>query len=268
MKLSYGNLLKHAERRIGTRRAADVYYGLVYRFIARLGVSSFNYGYAEIDEQRIPAETGDEPYQLELYRQTAFAAGADRLSGAVILEISCGLGGGLAHIVRTFSPRLAIGADLVATAAASARKRFGLVTVQADATDLRLPAETFDVVLSVEASHVYFGDPFLAEVARVLRHGGRFVLTDNRLMSPQEAQVWLKDALAPHGLALVDFRDITANVKRSCELDTPRREKLLAKLPLPMRSPLRAMIGGTSTAAYANMRDGKTCYFIATADKA
>ena len=268
MKLSYGNLLKHAERRMGTRRGAEIYYGLVFRFVARLGVSCFNYGYAEISEQRTPNETGDEPFQLELYRQTALAAGENRLAGALVLEVSCGLGGGLAHVVKTFSPRLAIGTDLVATAVARARQRFGLVIVQADATDLRLPNETFDVVLSVEASHAYFGDAYLAEIARVLRRDGRFVLTDNRLMSPQTARAWLTEALAPHGLALVDFRDITTNVKRSCELDTPRRERLLAKLPLPMRSPLRAMIGGTSTTAYANMRDGRTCYFIATAEKA
>ncbi len=268
MKLSYANLLKHAEHRFGTRRAAEIYYRLVYRLVARLGVSCFNYGYAEIDEQRTPNNTSEEPFQLELYRQTALSAGEDRLAGALILEVSCGLGGGLAHVVKTFSPRLAIGADLVAAAAASARQRFGLVTVQADATDLKLPNETFDVVLSVEASHVYFGDAYLAETARVMRRGGRFVLTDNRLMSPQNARAWLEESLAPHGLTLVDFRDITTNVKRSCELDTPRREQLLAKLPMPMRSPLRAMIGGTSTAAYANMRDGRTCYFIATADKA
>ena len=153
MKLSYGNLLKYAERRIGTRRAAAAYYGLVHRVAARQGVSCFNYGYADINEQRTPDGISDEPFQLELYRQTALAAGDNRLAGALILEVSCGLGGGLAHVARTFSPRLAIGTDLVAAAAANARKRFGLIAVEADATDLRLPDEAFDVVLSVEASH-------------------------------------------------------------------------------------------------------------------
>jgi len=51
----------------------------------------------------------------------------------------------------------------------SARQRFGLITVKADATDLRLPSDAFDVVINVEASHVYFGDAFLAEAAAASR---------------------------------------------------------------------------------------------------
>lgn len=266
--MAFRNLLKYAERKIGTRRAAGLYYGLAYGIVSRLGVSSFNYGYAETSESCSPEQIGAEPFQLELYRQTAIAAGDDRVANACILEVSCGLGGGLAHVVETFSPRLAIGTDLARAAVASARRRFGLIAVEADATDLRLPGEAFDVVFSVEASHVYFGDAYLAETARVLRRGGRFVLTDNRLMTPEAARSWLEQALMPHGLRLIGFRDITENVARSCELDTPRREKLLARLPRPMRSPFREMIGGTSTAAYANMRERRTCYFIATAEKA
>jgi SAM-dependent methyltransferase len=266
--MSFRNLLKAAERRIGTRRAAGLYYGLVFRVASRLGVGSFNYGYAETGETRPPEQIGTEPFQLELYRQTALAAGPERLAGGCILEISCGLGGGLAHVAATFAPRLAVGVDLIPAAVANARRRFGLIAVQADATDLRLPTDAFDVVLSVEASHVYFGDAFLAEVAQVLRRGGRFVLTDNRRMTPEAARSWLEEAMRPHGLQLIDLRDITANVVRSCELDTPRREGLLARLPRPVRPPLREMIGGVGTAAFANMRDRRTCYFIATAEKA
>src|SRR5262245_61949408 len=107
--MSFRNLLKIAEQKIGTRRAAGLYYSLVYRFASRLGVSSFNFGYAEIDDQESPASREGERFQLELYRQTALAAGEGRIAGACVLEVSCGLGGGLAHIVRTFGPRLAIG---------------------------------------------------------------------------------------------------------------------------------------------------------------
>ena len=108
---------------------------------------------------------------------------------------------------------------------------------------------------------------FLAEVARVLRPGGRFVLTDNRAMSPECAQRWLTDAFAPHGLRFSGFRDITANVSRSCELDTPRRDRLLDRAPFFLRSPIREMLGCSGTSVYADLRDRRTTYFIATADK-
>ena len=162
---------------------------------------------------------------------------------------------------------MAVGVDLALPAVVSARERLGLIAVRGDATDLRLPSNAFDVVINVEASHIYFGAAFLAEAARVLRPGGRFVLTDNRRMSPEQAQGWLTEAFAPHGLRLSGFRDITANVARSCELDTPRRESLLARVPFVIRSPLREMLGGASTATYANLRSGQSTYFIATADK-
>ena len=152
-------------------------------------------------------------------------------------------------------------------AVTSARNRLGLIAVQGDATDLRLPSEAFDVVINVEASHVYFGSAFLAEVARVLRPGGRFVLADSRGMSAENVQSWLTEAFAPYGLRLIGFRDITANVARSCELDTSRRERLLARVPTIFRSPLREMIGGAATSAYANLRDRRSTYFIVTADK-
>ncbi len=265
--MQFRNLLKLIEWKIGSRRAAALYYAIVFRFAPRLGVNCFNYGYAALDADATSAAADTEPFQIELYRQTALAAGEERLAGGCLLEISCGLGGGLAHIVGAFRPRLAVGVDLALPAVVSARERLGLIAVRGDATDLRLPSNAFDVVINVEASHIYFGAAFLAEAARVLRPGGRFVLTDNRRMSPEQAQGWLTEAFAPHGLRLSGFRDITANVARSCELDTPRRESLLARVPFVIRSPLREMLGGASTATYANLRSGQSTYFIATADK-
>lgn len=133
------NLLKSIERRIGTKRAAAMYYDAVFRFAPRLGVKCFNYGYAANDAETPSNESDAEPFQIELYRQTALAAGADRLANGCVLEISCGLGGGLAHLVDLFRPRLAIGVDLALPAVLTARERFGLIAVRGDATDLRLP---------------------------------------------------------------------------------------------------------------------------------
>lgn len=263
---SYANVLKYVERKLGTARAAPYYYSAIFRIAPHLGLSCFNYGYADLAAEILPVPEG-EPFQLELYRQCGLSVGADRLQDACLLEISCGLGGGLNHIVRTFHPRLAIGLDRAGPAVAAARERFGLITLQGDAGDLRLPTSAFDVIVNVEASHVYYGPAFLDEVARVMRPDGRLVLADNRPMAPHEVQRWLNGTLLPHGLKLISFRDITINVVRACELDTPRRERLLARLPRIARAPLRELIGGTSTAAFASFRDRKSTYFVAVIAK-
>ena len=254
-----------AERRIGTKRAAPHYYSLVYRFAPRLGVSCFNFGYADSALADLPE--GPEPYQLELYRQVALAAGRDVLRGGCVLEISSGLGGGLAFVAKTFAPRLCVALERAMPAVSSARRRLGLIAVQGDAEDLRLPDAAFDVVLNVEASHVYYGPAFLAEVARVLRRGGIFAIADSRSMSPAAAEQWLRDDFEQSGLALRSFRDITSNVAAACELDDPRREAILAKLPYPLRGLLRTMLGGVTTPNYAQLKTGRGVYFIATAER-
>jgi ubiquinone/menaquinone biosynthesis C-methylase UbiE len=49
----------------------------------------------------------------------------------------------------------------------------GLDFVQGNVEDLPFADQSFDAVINVEASHLYFRFPrFLAEVARVLRPGG------------------------------------------------------------------------------------------------
>jgi ubiquinone/menaquinone biosynthesis C-methylase UbiE len=77
--------------------------------------------------------------------------------------------------------------DLNSLQVASAQKRSGssgpcpLTFVQGDAENLPFPDASFDIVVNVESSHTYpHFDRFAAEVRRVLRQGGRFVITDFR----------------------------------------------------------------------------------------
>ena len=196
------------------------------------------------------------------------AADEDRLDQACLLEISSGLGGGLAYIARTFGVRLAVGLERVLPAVLSSRRRFDLISIQGDGEDLRLPDAAFDIVLNVEASHVYFGKKFLSEVARVLRPGGLFLLTNSRPLQPNETKEWVRRSFVEHGLLLTSFRDISPNVVRACELDGPRREAILKKLPLPFRPALRKFIGCSTSPSYLNLRNHKTTYFIAVGSKA
>ena len=66
---------------------------------------------------------------------------------------------------------------------------------------------------------------------------------------------------------MTSFRDITENVAIACELDDPRREALLLKVPPPFRPALRTLLDGVTTPNYQNLRDRRSTYFIATATK-
>jgi SAM-dependent methyltransferase len=107
-----------------------------------------------------------------------------------VLDLGCGAG----HTALAVAPHVAqvtavdVTPDMLNAAARLAEQRgVANVTFQvADATRLPFDSERFDLVTSRVAAH-HFADPraALAEVRRVLRSGGRFVLVDT--VSPEEA---------------------------------------------------------------------------------
>jgi SAM-dependent methyltransferase len=145
-------------------------------------VTTNNYGFA-------PAP-GDHPerFQLQMYAELhkrLRAAGAT--TGPRLLEISCGRGGGLRHLVDLSDDNLfAVGLDLSSHAIRFCQAQHGrpgrLAFVRGDALRLPFAAGSFDVVVNVEASHAYGDDAaLLAEVSRVLSPGGLFAYADSRL---------------------------------------------------------------------------------------
>jgi SAM-dependent methyltransferase len=261
----FGSLIERADRLIGSYNAAPLYYDLAFRAASSWGVSTFNYGYAPLSAEIASTETRVEPYQLEMYRQAAQAVGFNVLRGAVVLEVSCGLGGGLGYLARTFGIGTPIALDRAQPGVRSAKRRFALHGVKADALSIPLASSSVDVVLNVEASHVYWGTPFLAEIRRVLKPDGRLVLIDSRDLTPSDAQAYLREHYAASGLRLTSFRDITTNVIDSCVADTPRREALLRRVPFFLRPSLRPMLGVEGSSRYDCFYTRKTTYFISTA---
>ncbi len=109
---------------------------------------------------------------------------ADPRSDEVALDLGCGVGHALARIATKV--RLAVGADATSGMLDGARTllaREGITNALLVITTAeRLPFldGSFDVVVSRLAAHHFF-DPGAAfrEVHRILRPGGRFVLSDN-----------------------------------------------------------------------------------------
>jgi SAM-dependent methyltransferase len=261
----FSSAIERVDRLIGSYNAAPLYYDLAFRVASSWGVSCFNYGYAPLSADVSADAACTEPHQLEMYRQAAVAVGAERFRDATVLEISCGMGGGLAYLARTLGVRTAVALDRAQPGVRSAHNRFRLPAVKADALSLPFSDGSVDVVLNVEASHVYFGEPFLSEVRRVLKPGGHLALVDSRDLTPGGAEAYMRDNLAPHRLRLTSFRDVTTNVVDSCVADSPRREALLQRVPFFLRPPLRPMLGVEGSSRYECFRSRKTTYFISTA---
>lgn len=263
--LKFSSIIERADRLLGSYNAAPLYYDLAFRAAASWGMSCFNYGYAPLSPEVAGDAECTEPYQLEMYRQAAQAVGPDRLRAATVLEVSSGMGGGLGYLARTLGIGTAIAFDRAHSGVRSASRRFRLPAVTGDAPSLPFADGSVDVILNIEASHVYFGDPFLREVRRVLRPGGTLALIDSRDLQPGAARAYLREHLATNALRLTTFRDITGNVIDSCVADSPRRELMLKHLPFFFRPPLRPMLGVEGSSRYECFRSRKTTYFISTA---
>lgn len=258
--------LKRRKRRHADRAALwERLYGLDWG-----GVTTNNYGFA-------PAE-GDAPerHQFQMYLEhLAALRRSGRLKGHTrLLEVSCGRGGGLAHLAARWPGSLeAVGLDLSENALRACRAAHGrldnLTFMRGSALALLFADASFDVVLNVEASNDY-GDfaGFFAEVHRVLRPGGVFLYCDSRR---EEDAVRVPQLLAQAGLH-GEFRDITANVLEACRLDSARRRRLIEdRAPWILRTllgkELRSYAGIEGSAKYEAFRSGRRTYVMVCAVK-
>jgi SAM-dependent methyltransferase len=135
------------------------------------------------DAERVGGETWTPPW-VRREHQARFDFAARMAAGQDVLDCACGSGAG-SSVFLDAKPRSFRGLDLSAEAVAAARARCadgdGAFVIAA-ATGLPLADDTVDVYVSLETiEHVDDDRAYLAEAARVLRDGGRFVCsTPNR----------------------------------------------------------------------------------------
>lgn len=144
----------------------------------------------EARDERLWARRADEARLRALhpadYARYDFAAGF--AAGARVLDCACGAGYGSELLARA-GARAVVGVDGDAAAVTWAAREFGgpgRTFVQGDAASLPLEDAAVDLAVSLETlEHLDDPAPFLAELARVLRPGGRLVLSTPLDESPR-----------------------------------------------------------------------------------
>ena len=217
--------------------------------------SFMNYGFAPLTAE---LATADEPerYCLQLYRHLV---GNTPLVGKRIVEVSCGRGGGAAHLARVLQPASYVGIDISEQNVRLARERFSLPNLSfttGNAEALPLPSASCDAVINVEAAHLYDNPAqFFAEVARVLGTGGRFLHADLSWRDKDPVRL-----IAEAGLEIESVEDITANVLEALRLDNDRREAIVASFPENLRADFRDWSGVRGHRAYNRLESGVWIY--------
>jgi ubiquinone/menaquinone biosynthesis C-methylase UbiE len=217
-----------------------------------------NYGFSSEPESSVIAANEPEFYCLRLYEHTVRHT---PLQGRDVLEVSCGRGGGASFVSRAFEPQRYLGVDLSAENVRLARTRAarrGLTFEIGNAEKLDLPDASFDVVINIEASHLYDDrSRFFAEVLRVLKPGGYFCYTDG---------CWADDDctedLLETGFELLERLEITSNVLHALRKDSARRSALFdAMRNRELREEYKHWGGVVGYRAYNRFEAGQTRYF-------
>ncbi len=217
-----------------------------------------NYGFSSDPENTVIDGGEPEFYCLRLYEHTVRET---PLSGRDVLEVSCGRGGGASFVSRTFAPRRYVGVDLSTENIRLARERAagnGLTFATGNAEQLDWPDASFDVVINIEASHLYDDrGRFFVEVLRLLRPGGYFCYTDG-CWADDDCTEDLLDA----GFELLERLEITSNVLHALRKDSARRAALFdAMRNRDLREEYKHWGGVVGYRAYNRFEAGQTRYF-------
>jgi len=228
-----------------------------------VAMTCMNYGYAGLDTPEtvdLLPEEENERYGLQMYHQ---AASWVRLEGKEILEVGSGRGGGAAYLARHQKPASYVGLDISEPAIrfCNDHHRFdNLRFVTGDAEALPFEDSRFDVVVNVESSRCY---PhilrFFAEVKRVLKPEGAFLLTDMRWKTDVRQ---LRQQLVQSGFAIADEKEIQRNVIRALDVDDERKRRLIRRrIPKLLAGAFNEFAGVRGSGRYTSFFSGEMDYW-------
>ncbi len=239
----------------------------VYQVLARSmkdeSWTFMNYGWLPpADEPPFALDPADEPDRcfIGLYHRLATQI---PLEGLRVLEVGSGRGGGASWLARTYRPAEMVGIDFSPRAVTLCRRLHrdvpNLRFLEGDAVNLPFPDSSFDAVINVESSHCYGDMPrFVAEVARVLKPGGRFGWADIRGPDMVAAT---ERALAHPLLEPIAAERINDGVVRALDAAHARKAALIDRLRFG-RAAARQFAGARGSLIYDMLRKGTTPYLL------
>jgi ubiquinone/menaquinone biosynthesis C-methylase UbiE len=222
-----------------------------------------NYGYAPLSAE-LASSSEPERYCLQLYRHLL---GDVSLAGKRVVEVSCGRGGGAAHVASTYHPSQYMGIDISEKNVELARQRFGTIPglrfEVGNAEALPLASNACQALINVEASHLYDNPlQFFSEAWRVLDSGGTFFHVDLTWSDKNPSKL-----IEAAGFGLAFTEDITSHVVRALEDDSDRREQIVMSFPETMRANFRDWSGVKGHRAYQRLVTGEWKYCCTRAVK-
>ncbi|HEV7268658.1 MAG TPA: class I SAM-dependent methyltransferase [Falsiroseomonas sp.] len=227
----------------GTQLVNRLLYEAIYSLPAVRRRAFFNSGYHPPPEDMPPAppEAGA-PVQAALYHYAIRVLTRDIVPAPqAVLDIGCGLGGGLLYAAGAFPAARLAGLDQSRAAVRAARRRLARAGVAAELRAARgdaipFPAGSFDLVASI-GTVTYVGYPaFVRAAAPMVARGGALSITGGITDTPL---LWTQARLVAlgreTGLELHGFEDITRNCLAAFAAQAPAHAELIARLPRFLR---------------------------------
>jgi len=253
------------------RKLQEAIYFALYRLSPARHQNFFNSGFSPAEAPWTELAPFDrEPLQATLYdkvlweltRDAAGGGGADGADWADILDIGCGLGGGVQVAHHRFPQARITGVDVNSSAVSVGRKRLrhipSIRILQGNARDLPFADNSFDMIFSVGAASYVGMDAFMQEAARVLRPGGVLSFSVGYTDKAFSDQRGIVDALCEkNGVDVHKVVDITENVFAAIAEDVPRRRELINRVPWPFRDYALDWADMPGTMRYQEYVDGR-----------
>lgn len=253
--------------------AGRLRYEVLYAWPGRKGVAALNVGLLPVDpavEAAAAAETRMTviPCNLQVYHEVATRAEAlpDIRPDIKAIEIGSGRGGGLAYLNGVL-PFAVQGLERSAAGVRFARRR-GIDSIHASVTDMPFANASVDMAFSVEMLFI-FGetDQAFAELARVLKPGGRIVAADFRPWKIRRTKAHVHELADRHGFAVKSFEDLTERARRSIIEGEPQRSAILEKVPRIFRYDMPDMFSLEGTPRYRSWVEGRRSYFLTVLER-